>query len=569
MGDQRQDRSAYAAEAQQAAAQVGAIDKINSMSAIARDLLGGNLGLFGKTNFENHDLNDMIDMVEAAAPELLESAAKAMWDAQEAVHAAAEELKGHIGRVDWHGESGDSFRKWGTKLVHHTYALADFAEVVGTQMQAAATGLASVRNSMPPRDNRPEPKKVTDIPEAKRVASNEEYAAALKAEKDRQEAINQMNRLASVYAVSEKVLATQEPPTFEPMPNVGVPKPNKRDGGGGGGEAAPKTDGRLSHSVGAPSELAVHHPVVPGAERSDPYTSLPNLQGTDVSAVHHKVEAPAVSTEIDSVGVLPPQETAQQIPTVPPTTTTTGGGTAGTVPPLPTAAMPAAVRGPFGRTPGMGRPSGGARAPFAPQNPGGMSGGPAFGRTTQAIGRAAPTGQAGVAPGRSSTTAGKAPLARGVTGGTEKPVGVTGGRTGAASIGRAGKTGAPARGSDTAVAGSGAQRTGGVVGGKPVTGPNPATSGSRVPRSPAIGAGNASGARPQGERPGQRGVIGVSEPATRQGRPRTTRPTASTPDGVVGGPRSGARAGRPEADRGRETQAREPQDNAGRAAVTD
>ena len=67
--------------------------------------------------------------------------------------------------------------------------------------------------------------KATDLPAEKRVAGNAEYEAAVKVEKDRQEAINQMNRLSSFYAVSEQTLAAQEPPVFAVMPAVGVPRP--------------------------------------------------------------------------------------------------------------------------------------------------------------------------------------------------------------------------------------------------------------------------------------------------------------------------------------------------------
>lgn len=228
MSDKQKPQESHQAEKEQAAAQVGAIDMVSGATGVAQLLpFGWNVPrVFGKTNFEGHALNAMIDMVESAKPEDLELAGTALLNAQTAIEEAAEELEGHITRVDWEGESGEAFRKWGANLVIHARKLAAFADAAGTQVTAAATGLASVRSAMPPRDTREDPKAVADIPTPKQIESNAEYAAAVKVEKDRQEAINQMNRLASFYAVSEEIMAGQEPPTFEPMPDVGVPKPD-------------------------------------------------------------------------------------------------------------------------------------------------------------------------------------------------------------------------------------------------------------------------------------------------------------------------------------------------------
>lgn len=227
MSDKQKPQESHQAEKEQATAQVSAIDMVSGATGVAQFLpFGWKVPrVFGKTNFEGHALNAMIDMVESAKPEDLELAGTALLNAQTAIEDAAEELEGHITRVDWEGESGEAFRKWGANLVIHARKLAAFADAAGTQITAAATGLASVRSAMPPRDTREDPKAVADIPTPKQTESNAEYAAAVKAEKDRQEAINQMNRLASFYAVSEEIMAAQEPPTFEPMPDVGVPKP--------------------------------------------------------------------------------------------------------------------------------------------------------------------------------------------------------------------------------------------------------------------------------------------------------------------------------------------------------
>lgn len=186
----------------------------------------GGSGNSGRTSFEGFDLNAMIDLIENSNPEHLEHAGEALLTARRAIAKAANELGDFIKDVDWEGESGTAFRDWGTGLVAHALKLGDFAETTGIQITVAGTGLASVRKSLPPRDGRLVRKSVDEIETPKRVEGNPEYAAALKVEKDRQEAINQANRLASYYAVSEETLAAQAPPRFEKKLDVAMPKPD-------------------------------------------------------------------------------------------------------------------------------------------------------------------------------------------------------------------------------------------------------------------------------------------------------------------------------------------------------
>ena len=117
------------------------------------------LRFFGRTDFEGHRLNDMVDLVERANPSDLESAGKALREARDAITDAADELSGHIDQVDWEGEAGEAFRKWGRKLVTNTRGLADFAEVAGNQITAAGTGLASVRAPCHPATPAPIPRR--------------------------------------------------------------------------------------------------------------------------------------------------------------------------------------------------------------------------------------------------------------------------------------------------------------------------------------------------------------------------------------------------------------------------
>ncbi|MGW0291703.1 hypothetical protein [Streptomyces tuirus] len=515
MSDKQKPQESHQAEREEAAKQVGVIDMVSGATGVAQLLpFGWKVPrVFGKTNFEGHALNAMIDMVESAKPEDLELAGTALLNAQTAIEDAAEELEGHITRVDWEGESGEAFRKWGANLVIHARKLAAFADAAGTQITAAATGLASVRSAMPPRDTREDPKAVADIPTPKQIESNAEYAAAVKAEKDRQEAINQMNRLASFYAVSEEIMAGQEPPTFEPMPDVGVPKPDP-------GYKAPIITGddvRGNGGLGAARES-----VAAGQESSSTTSShshsggiTPPLKQVDDSPI---TSVGNVGTKIDSVGTLSPQEAARPTTSVGPTMTGPTSGSGGTAPPFPTGTIAPALSGPAGRTSAFGGANGG-RAPITAQGRTGTPSGAVGGRgVTGPMGQATTTGQSGARGGSAS------PMGRGVSGGMPRAVG------GPASD-RAGGSSA-----------TGAARGNGVVGGRPATGAQGAT-GSKVPRGTVVGAGNSGSRAPAGQI-GQRGVIGApnSTPGARPGR--TARPAAGNADGVIGTPKGRAPARR-------------------------
>ncbi|MBD0422258.1 hypothetical protein H0H10_24385 [Streptomyces sp. TRM S81-3] len=455
--------------------------------------------MHGRTNFEDYRLNDMIDLVEQTNPEDLESSGKALWDARDAITDAAKELDGHIERVHWVGKSGEAFRKWGRSLVASTYELSTFAGGAGDQITAAAMGLAAVRKAMPPRDTRPEEKALLprEIPTPKQVDGNEEYATAVRVEKDRQEAINQMNRLSSYYAVAQERLVELKTPEFTTMPDVGVPKPVPSSGdrffaSGGAGSAAPQTS-NSTISAEHRSVAATSGPVAPQGSSDAP------LRPTDATRVTVEPDD-MVGTTIDSVGTLPPPSAPTSTGNTAPTVGAPGGSSG--TPNAFGSGYGAPIANPISSK-GMGG-SGGVRGPINAQGRASTAGvsGAGPGRTggsgpISQMGRATPSAEPvakGVSPGAKSF-----PMGPGVTGGTARP--------GAAPAPR------PHGGAAT-----GAGHANGVVGGRPVTGAaTPAKSGPRIPRGTVVGAEAAAGARPVDRRPGQHGVFGGPTPAVRSG----------------------------------------------------
>ncbi|MFJ9026057.1 hypothetical protein ACIRPU_39740 [Streptomyces sp. NPDC102259] len=512
----------YRTERQDAAQQnSGVDDAVNKAVVISPGSLSSPGG-FGNTSFEGYDLNAMIDIVESANPGTMESAATALIDARDAINDAANELSRNLGDVDWEGEAHTAFYTWGMNLTTTALALAGYADEVGTQVLAASSGLASVRKSMPPRDSRLVPKKVDDIPTPQRVEGNEEYRAAVKAEKDRQEAINQMYRLASFYTVSSGMMELAEEPVFPEMPSVGVPQPPPSYGD----PYDPKT-GHESLSASSDSGTTRHHSVHTGAER--PHAE--DLQSSHQSA-DETVRLPEqhLGTEIDSVGTLPQQDTVKPTAVTPPSTAVPGATPAGTMPSFSPTGVPPTFRGTSGRTTGFGGVPG-SRVPTSGQKRvGGVPGGPAAGRTGSGpMGSTGRTAAAGKTGGRAS-----GPMGRGVVGGAPKTGGQAPGRTGGVPRGpvtgvRAANPGRPGSGR------TGAGRTGdGIVGGRPLAGGAPGGKNSRLPRGTVVGGENALPSRAGGEKPGQRGVVGTSGSTT--GASKAARRPADSPDGVVGKP---------------------------------
>ncbi|MEV6316479.1 hypothetical protein [Streptomyces sp. NPDC051776] len=501
-------------------AQFGATDAVET-SATLMDRIGfgggsGPGGFRGRTDFENHKLNAMLDLLEDSKPSDLEQAGEALEKATTELNKAAKELDDYVSKVEWKGEAAEEFRRFGKALAQHAWDIGTFANTAGAQMKVASTGLSSVINSRPrKRDDRADQKRPEDFPPSERKQDNPEYAKAVRVEADRQEAINQMNRLASFYAVSEETLAAQEPPNFPKSLKANVPQPS----------SAGPTSRATSASADSSSDVAGHE-FTEHAHVGD--TS--GAPGTESQGAMPSVPERNASMQIDSVAT-PPAATTGATPA--PTTTGVSGPTNNQAPPI-TSPFINPVQGGAPRptnTSGVSR-VGGSRPVGRTQNAGSSS--PTAGRAGATGGTSPTAGRSGAPVGRART------VGSGPTAGRVGPVGAAGqtpigGRpvaAGQSATGRAG-TGAPATPS--------AGRVGGVVGGTPQrAAANP--SGSRIPRGTVIGAEGATPGRAQSARPSQAGVIGANSAA---GTPRNTgRGTPST-NGVVGTPRGGSAGPRP------------------------
>ncbi|WP_244375550.1 hypothetical protein [Streptomyces ficellus] len=493
---------------------------------------GGKAGdsLYGRTDFEDAQLNAMLDLLDSAKPADLEAASVVLKNATKALNQAAKDLASAVAAPDWKGEGAESFRSYGAGIADYAYKLATFANVAGTQMEVASIGLTSVRNSKPPRDGRAEKKPPEAFTAAERRQDNQEYQQALEAERNRQEAINQMNRLASFYAVSNTNLAAQEsPPVPKPL-SAAVPAPLGRVDERTAGTGPTSAEGARAAFTG------------PDTDRGEGGTDdgAPRVELTDKP---RGVVGPNTSVQIDSV-LTPPAPTPAPAPVTQPPQTGPTGPVTGNPPPMPTnfgpvRPAPSRAQG----TPAVPRGGGGQGKPTLGRSPVTGTGGPGqTGRTGPAVGRATPTNgptsstgrSAGPTVGRPGMPGAQQATGRPATGGGN-PVTGRPGMPGQTAPGRQGGTGTPRAG-----------HSNGIVGGTPQRATNGSTTGPRIPRATVIGAEGATTGRTGAARPSQSGVIGAqgNSPVRPAGRGTpSANGIVGTPRGAAAGPGGGGRPG--------------------------
>ncbi|MFF4173953.1 hypothetical protein [Streptomyces sp. NPDC001744] len=339
--------------------------------------------------FEGKSLDALYAMIASARPEELSSSGTALAAAVPKILAIATDLRHYISRVEWEGEGGDAFRKWGAGMVSETLVLGDFTKVVSEEMKRAGQALTEAKAAVPK-------------PAGMCFADPEKEKARIEAEKGPklQEAIQQLQRLSSYYDATRERIATERQPEFKPL-NGSVDLGEKAYGPGDG------TGSGTSSGTGTGSAPTVHSPSLrpaePGTGGADRITP-PSPSPTQPSTPPPPVAPPdrVVDTRLDSVTIAPeaPNRPTTQPPAVQPPTTSGPG------PVLPPVAPP------FGRQTG---PQGGHPLP-RPATPG-------------------PSGPVTRAPGLTGPgPLGSAPRAEGIIGGRQVPGHAGPGRPGRVSM---------------------------------------------------------------------------------------------------------------------------------------
>ncbi|WP_199896883.1 WXG100 family type VII secretion target [Streptomyces niger] len=284
---------------------------------------------------ENMPLKDLLAMIKGANADDILDKGFALADAKIEIKWIGEELKKHVGRTTWEGKAGDAFREWGDEFAKETLKLAEYAGSVGDAMVTAGQALKEVTKSMP--DMPASTEKTIEVKSSSPKADTVEYGKAPDAEEEekvRNEALKQMHKLASYYAMSEGSISAAEEPKFKPLPGEVMPD---------------SSDYRDSWQAGygstqAGASLHGAYPTV-----SSPHMSVTSHDGLD------SVRVPEASrTHIDSVA--PPS--APHVPPSPSPTSPNLPGPVGNTNVTPPVMMPAPTM-PGGKAIGLPPSTGG------------------------------------------------------------------------------------------------------------------------------------------------------------------------------------------------------------------
>ncbi|MFF5338556.1 hypothetical protein [Streptomyces sp. NPDC013181] len=258
---------------------------------------------YDTTDFEHMPYEDMLRMIHGVDPAAIMDRGTALVDAQAELEKIGTELRQHVSRTAWHGKGGDAFHEWGDEFAKETLKLADYAGAAGTSLQTAGQALSEVTAAMRAH------------PEARAAcqADPEKEKARLEAvEKARNEAIPQMNKLASYYLMARRTLAEQEEPNFRPLPAEVMPR------GGWDTWMTPYASSERSSTAHSVSHARSGRTVVPLEGYSPPLASAstyppqqvpvvleaPNAAGTHLDTATLP-EAPGIATHLTSGGPAP------------------------------------------------------------------------------------------------------------------------------------------------------------------------------------------------------------------------------------------------------------------------
>ncbi|QKW28936.1 translation initiation factor IF-2 [Streptomyces seoulensis] len=502
-------------------------------------------GSGGGTSFEGMSHEQMLAWLDQASSGEVQAAAGRLATAATEIQRIAEQLKLRPQVVEWKGEGADAFRSWANELANSSLRLADFSKAAGVQLGHASDAIATAQASIP-RDTKGAQANLdaataahNDPDSAAIRAKSASELAALKAdrEKVRQEAADQMRKLAQSYQVSTTQMNGLARPKFPPPPKAIRPPsdgtsedlarpgngtgttPKGVQGGGGSGSVA----GGGGSGGGSGTTGPTHrHAVVSSEPHAEPPRSRPSVpeSGPLDHSRHSRPPTPAPSPHVgvDSVGTPPgvhpePSTGPAHVPSV---TTRPDPGpvlpTTGSFPPMAggTARRPSASGqvgkqfdggrgsgrtgvGPVGSVPGRGTtgagPTPGRNLPTA----GGVTGRPVPGVQQPTSGRAATSGS-GITGGRPSTTGGTGRQTGRVPGGAlgGEPAGGRGSTARTPITGQPGQPGQPGRTAARTTGPTGGRAMpsarDGIVGGtQQRPGRTPARPGAPLPSAPTRG----------------------------------------------------------------------------------
>lgn len=292
------------------------------------------------TDFENMSFEDMLNMIRGVDPMAIMGSGRALIDAQTEIEKIGTELKEHVSRTKWKGKGGDSFREWGHDFAKETLKLADYAGAAGASLQTAGQALvevSTVLNSHPLATTKP-----TASVAAEKVRLEAVDAA-------RNEAIPQMNKLASHYMTAQQMIAAQEEPRFRPLPDSALPIPvdswKRRYGSDGNSDTPPVSGAPHTGGSEAGPQPVTAQPVDGAMQPPVTNVSAPAQHAVVVSPGATPEAQDTTGTNIDTVTMpqTPPTMASPPVGGPPPQPPLSAGGGQTPIPPV---ALPSQM-GPF------------------------------------------------------------------------------------------------------------------------------------------------------------------------------------------------------------------------------
>ncbi|ATZ26464.1 hypothetical protein SLAV_23275 [Streptomyces lavendulae subsp. lavendulae] len=176
------------------------------------------------TDFEAYTHEQLLAMIASLDSATVVARATQLQGAAVAIKDIGESLRKHQVK-GWEGEAADRFQEWVTRAGNATLRLADYSEEGSKWMTHAAQTMVEVKTNTPKYDasaaaDLAAAHKFHNDPDAQQMGRT----ANSKLNGDRQEAIQQLTKLAQSYEASATQLNKAEIPTFPPPPGTFEPE---------------------------------------------------------------------------------------------------------------------------------------------------------------------------------------------------------------------------------------------------------------------------------------------------------------------------------------------------------
>ncbi|WP_406211054.1 hypothetical protein [Streptomyces decoyicus] len=179
----------------------------------------GALGISGCTNFENMSHHDLYAMVADGDHMQIGLMGTALVDAGKEISRITKDLEAYAKQVHWQGDGAQAFDDWTKTTAAESHKLGHYARSTGEAMVEAASALGQAKLM-------PKPPALRNFVETDPGKAN--GVTALTKDPAREDALAEMNRLASYYRTAQQKIAGQEAPNFRAASGF-VPEP--RDAG--------------------------------------------------------------------------------------------------------------------------------------------------------------------------------------------------------------------------------------------------------------------------------------------------------------------------------------------------